>query len=109
MQSVRKDDRVKVISGKDRGREGRVIKVLVDEDRVLVEGINVVTKHERLRQTGRGGQEGGIIQTEAPVHISNVQPVCPRCDNAVRVGFRLLEPGDRRSKVRVCRSCDATF
>lgn len=109
MQRVRKDDRVRVITGKDRGKEGRVIRLLPDRDRVLVEGVNYVRKHERIRQTQRGAQEGGIIETEAPIHISNVQPVCPSCDQPVRVGFRLSEDGDRRSKTRVCRNCGATF
>lgn len=109
MERVRKDDRVRVIAGKDRGKEGRVIRVLHDRDRVLVEGINFVRKHERLRQTARGSQEGGIIETEAPVHISNVQPVCPSCGEATRVGFVLTEEGERRSKARACRHCGGTF
>jgi large subunit ribosomal protein L24 len=109
MQRVRKDDRVKVISGKDRGREGRVIRVFPDRDRVLVEGVNLVKKHQRVRQTQRGSQEGGIVETEAPVHVSNVMPVCPACGEGVRVGFRLEDETDRRSKVRVCRHCGGTF
>jgi large subunit ribosomal protein L24 len=109
MQRVKKDDRVKVITGKDRGKEGRVVKVY-DDDRVLVEGINMVTKHTPLKPGGPGSpQEGGIIQTEARIHLSNVQPVCPSCDEPTRVGHRLLDEDDRRSKVRVCRKCDATF
>ncbi|MDP9022725.1 MAG: 50S ribosomal protein L24 [Actinomycetota bacterium] len=109
MQRVRKDDRVRVIAGKDRGKEGRVIRVLHDRDRVLVEGVNFVRKHQRLQQTARGAQEGGIIETEAPVHISNVQPVCPSCGEATRVGFALADDGERRSKARVCRRCGGTF
>ncbi|MFN2557413.1 MAG: 50S ribosomal protein L24 [Nitriliruptorales bacterium] len=109
MQRVRKDDRVQVISGKDRGKEGRVIRVFREDNRVLVEGVNYVKKHERIRQTQRGAQEGGIIETEAAVHLSNVQPICPSCDRPTRVGYRLEDPEDRRSKVRVCRRCDGTF
>ena len=109
MQRIRKDDRVAVIAGKDRGKVGRVIRVFPREDRILVEGVNYVKRHERIRQTRRGAQEGGIIETEAPVHASNVQPVCPSCDRPVRVGFVLTDDGDRRSKVRVCRRCDARF
>ncbi len=109
MQRVRKDDRVQIMAGKDRGKEGRVIRVFPERDRVLVEGVNYVRKHERIRQTQRGSQEGGIIETETPIHISNVQPVCPSCDQPVRVGFRLTEEDDRRSKARVCRNCGATF
>jgi large subunit ribosomal protein L24 len=110
MERVKKDDRVRVRSGKDRGREGRVVKVYPDREKVLVEGVNMVTKHERLRPGGPGSpQEGGIIQTESPVHLSNVQPVCPRCEEPTRVGFRYDEPDDRLSKARYCRKCDATF
>ena len=109
MQRVRKDDRVRVISGKDNGKEGRVIRVYPTSDRVLVEGVNYVKKHERIQRSQRGSQTGGIIETEAPVHLSNVQPVCPSCDKPVRVGFKLTDPADRRSKARVCRNCDATF
>ena len=109
MQRIRKDDRVKVIAGKDRGKEGRVVKILHDKDRLLVEGVNYVKKHQRMQQTGAGAQEGGIIETEAPVHVSNVMPVCPSCDEATRVGFQLDDEGDRRSKTRVCKKCDAHF
>jgi large subunit ribosomal protein L24 len=109
MRRIRKDDQVQVIAGKDAGRSGRVIKVFTDRDRVLVEGVNYVKKHQRIQQTGRGAQEGGIIETEAPIHISNVMPVCPSCGEATRVGFTYATEGDRRSKVRACKKCDATF
>ena len=110
MRRIKKDDRVRVITGKDRGKEGRVVKVYPEVERVLVEGINMVIKHEPLRAGGAARpQEGGIIQTEARVHLSNVQPICPQCEEPVRVGFRLLEEGDRRTKVRVCKRCEGTF
>jgi large subunit ribosomal protein L24 len=110
VERVRKDDQVRVRSGKDRGRVGRVVRVYPGKGRVLVEGVNIVTKHERLRPGGPGSpQEGGIIQTEAPVDISNVQLVCPRCEEPPRVGFRYEEEGDRLSKIRFCKKCDATF
>jgi large subunit ribosomal protein L24 len=109
MQRIKKDDRVKVIAGKDAGKEGRVVKLFLDRDRVLIEGVNYVKKHRPLQQTRSGATEGGIIETEAPVHVSNVMPVCPSCGQAVRVGFRLTDEDDRRSKMRVCRKCDATF
>ena len=108
MQRIRKDDRVKVITGKDAGKEGRVIRVLTDRDRVLVEGVNYVKKHQRLQQR-RGAQEGGIIETEAPIHVSNVMPVCPSCGEPTRVGYATDEDGDRRSKSRRCRRCDGSF
>ena len=109
MRRIRKDDQVQVIAGKDRGKTGRVIKVLTDRDRVLVEGVNYVTKHQRAQQTAAGAMEGGIIQTEAPVHISNVMPVCPSCGEASRVGYVLTIDDDPRSKARQCRRCEATF
>jgi large subunit ribosomal protein L24 len=109
MRRIRKDDQVKVIAGKDAGRSGRVVKLFTDRDKVLVEGVNYVKKHERV-QTQRGGaQEGGIIETEAPIHVSNVMPVCPACHEATRVGFVYETEGDRRSKVRSCKKCSETF
>ena len=109
MHRIRKDDQVKVISGKDAGRSGRVVKLYLERDKVLVEGVNYVKKHERIQTQRGGGQEGGIIETEAPIHLSNVQPICPSCDEPTRVGFVYEAEGDRRSKVRSCKRCEATF
>jgi large subunit ribosomal protein L24 len=109
MRRIRKDDQVQVIAGKDAGKSGRVIKVFTDRDRVLVEGRNYVKKHQRIQSRRGGAQEGGIIETEAAIHISNVLPICPSCDAPTRVGYRYDSEGDRRSKVRVCKKCDATF
>jgi large subunit ribosomal protein L24 len=109
MRRIRKDDRVQVIAGKDAGRSGRVVKLFTDRDRVLVEGVNYVKKHERIQSQRGGAQEGGIIETEAPVHESNLMPICPSCGKPTRVGFVYETEGDRRSKVRACKRCDATF
>ncbi len=109
MHRIRKDDQVKVITGKDAGRTGRVVKIFTDRDRVLVEGVNYVKKHERIQQERGGGQGGGIIETEAPIHMSNVQPICPSCNEATRIGFVYEAEGDRRSKVRSCKRCESTF
>ena len=108
MERIRKDDQVKVIAGKDAGKVGRVVQVLRERDRVMVEGVNYVKKHQRM-QTQSGTTEGGIIETEASVHISNVMPVCPSCGEATRVGYVYEPEGDRRSKTRSCRRCAATF
>ncbi len=108
MHRIRKDDQVKVVSGKDAGRTGRVVRLFQDRNKVLVEGVNYVKKHERIQQQG-GAQEGGIIETEAPIALSNVMPVCPSCGEPTRVGFVYETEGDRRSKVRSCKKCDATF
>jgi large subunit ribosomal protein L24 len=108
MERIRKDDQVKVIAGKDAGKTGRVVAVLRERGRVLVEGVNYVKKHQRM-QTQGGATEGGIIETEASVHISNVMPVCPACGKATRVGYIYETEGDRRSKTRSCRRCGGTF
>lgn len=105
MEKVRKGDRVGVLSGKHAGKEGRVIRVLPRERRVLVEGVNFVKRHEKVRPgRGRGGQQGGIVTTELPVDLSNVEPVCATCGRPRRVGFRIEPDG---SKVRICRVCES--
>ncbi|MGH2704845.1 MAG: 50S ribosomal protein L24 [Actinomycetota bacterium] len=101
---IRKGDRVRVIAGKDAaaGREGRVIGVLPKSNRVIVEGVNRVKRHEKVRPAkGRGGQEGGIITTELPISLSNVALVCS-ADGPTRVGFRVEPDG---AKTRICRKC----
>lgn len=95
---------MKVLSGKDAGKEGRVIEVHPLKDSVLVEGVHRVTRHEKIRPAqGRSGQQGGIIKKELPVHLSNVSLVC-RNDGVARVGFRVGPDG---VKVRVCKKCGA--
>ncbi len=94
--NVKKGDTVKVIAGKDKGAEGKVIAVLRDEDRVLVEGVNRVKKHEKVvNQGGRAGNTGGIVTTEAPIHVSNVMLVDG--DGTTRIGFRRDEVTKRRT------------
>ncbi len=105
MNRVKKDDTVRVISGKDAGKEGRVVRVYPRKDRVMVEGVNRVTKHQRQQRTRAGAQEGGIVHEEAPVHLSNVMPVCPSCGKAVRVGVKIVA-GERQ---RFCRKCESEF
>ena len=105
MNRVKKDDTVRVISGKDAGREGRVVQVYPARDRVMVEGVNRVTKHKRQQRTRAGGQEGGIVHEEAPIHLSNVMPICPSCGKATRIGVKVIS-GERQ---RYCRKCDSEF
>jgi large subunit ribosomal protein L24 len=105
MERVKRNDTVKVISGKDKGKEGRVVRVYHDRGKVFVEGVNVATKHRRIAQTRQGAQEGGIIHEEVPIQLSNVMPVCPSCDVPTRVGAKVV--GDK--KVRYCRKCDSEF
>ena len=85
---VRKGDLVQVISGKDRGITGKVIEVFPESDRVIVEGVNRIKKHTRVGQNNRGAKTGGIITTEAPIHVSNVMVVDPEDNRPTRVGFR---------------------
>jgi large subunit ribosomal protein L24 len=101
MAKIRKGDQVAVLSGKDVGAQGRVLQVLPKKGKVLVEGINRVTRHEKVRMNRRGGQEGGIAHKEAPIDASNVALVCPT-DGPARAGFKIDESG---GKVRVCKKC----
>ncbi len=100
---VKKGDTVAVISGKDRGAQGKVIQAMPQQHRVLVEGVNRIKKHTRVTTNQRGAQSGGIVTQEAPVHASNVQVVCPHCNKRSRVGHRTNDEG---RKVRVCRRCE---
>lgn len=96
---LRTDDQVEVIAGKDKGRVGKIIKVFRKTDKALVEKINMVKKH---RKPDMNNQQGGIIEKEAPLHVSNLMLICPKCTKTVRAGMKILEDG---SKVRVCKKC----
>ncbi|MEP6972958.1 MAG: 50S ribosomal protein L24 [Actinomycetota bacterium] len=104
---IKKDDMVKVLQGKDRGKEGRVVRVLPREGRVMVDGVALAKKH--MRSTGKRStsgqqlQQGGIIDAEMFIDISNVQLVCKSCGRPTRVGHRV--EGD--VKMRICRRCEA--
>ena len=98
---IRQGDTVEVISGNDRGLRGAVQRVIPKSNRLVVAGINVVKKHQRPVRAGRGEVQAGIIEFEAPLHISNVMLICPRCSERTRVGFTRQEDG----KVRVCKKC----
>jgi large subunit ribosomal protein L24 len=100
---IRKNDEVEVISGKDRGKRGRVVNVLPRDNRVMVEGVARAKRHLPIRPTQRGGQTGGIILKELFIDLSNVQLVCKSCGRPTRVGHQ----GQGREKVRVCRRCGA--
>jgi large subunit ribosomal protein L24 len=100
---IKKGDTVEVISGNEWRLRGTVQWVLPKNDRVIVSGVNIVQKHQRPVRAGRGEIQPGIIEFEAPIHISNVMLVCPRCDQRTRVGFTRL--GDEGRKVRVCKKC----
>ncbi|HHD11380.1 MAG TPA: 50S ribosomal protein L24 [Deltaproteobacteria bacterium] len=96
---IRKDDNVIVIAGKEKGKTGKVIRVLPDKAMALVEKLNMVKRHQK--PTPKYPQ-GGIIEKEAPIHISNLMIICDKCKKGVRVGRKFLEDG---KKVRFCKSC----
>jgi large subunit ribosomal protein L24 len=98
----KKGDTVAIIAGKDLGTQGRILEVLPKKNKVIVEGVNRVTRHEKIRMDRRGTQQGGIEHKEAAVAISNVALVCPN-DGPTRVGYRIEEGTD--AKVRICRKC----
>lgn len=102
MQRIKTGDTVEVIAGKDKGFRGEVIRVLPKANRVVVEQVNILKKHQRAQQAGRRQIQPGIIEFEGPVHLSNIMLVCTQCDERVRVGFRVNEEGQ---KTRVCRKC----
>jgi large subunit ribosomal protein L24 len=95
--NIRKGDLVQVISGKDRGVKGKVIEVYPESDRVIVEGVNRIKKHTKVGQNARGAKTGGIITTEAPIHVSNVMVVDPEDGRPTRVGFRKEKVEKRRT------------
>ena len=98
--NIKKDDKVIVLSGKDKGKQGKVLSADPKALKVTVEGVNVATKHQKARQQG---QESAIIKLETPIYASKVQLVCPKCGKGTRVAHKL--DGDK--KVRVCKKCGA--
>ncbi|MGB8650425.1 MAG: 50S ribosomal protein L24 [Mycobacteriales bacterium] len=105
---VKKGDTVQVIAGKDKGLKGKVIQADPESSRILVEGANRIKKHTKVTQSARGSQQGGIVTQEAPVHVSNVQVVCPSCGKPSRIGHRRSEPdtNGKTHSVRVCKRCN---
>jgi large subunit ribosomal protein L24 len=102
--SVKKNDQVKVIAGKDRGKLGKVLRVLPEKGRVIVEGINFRKKHTRANPAK--GVQAGITSQESPIRVSNLMIVCPECGKQTRVKKKLLEDG---SKQRICAKCGGTL
>ena len=96
----RSDDNVLVIKGRDRGKQGRIQKINASNNKVLVEGVNIVKKHQKPAQ---GVRQGGIIQKELPIPIANVMLVCTQCNKPTRIGYQFLADG---TKARVCRLCE---
>lgn len=99
-QGIRRDDNVRVLTGREAGKEGKVRKVLPEKQRVVIEGVNIVKRH--MKRRGMAIQ-AGIIEMEAPIHVSNVMLLCTKCGRPTRIGHRVLADG---SKARVCRRCN---
>lgn len=99
MLSIKKNDTVKVLAGKDKGKSGKVLKVYPSVNRAIVQGINFAIKHKRKT---RQDDQGGIMHKESPINISNLAVVCKGCNRPTRVGMDILSDG---SKVRFCRKC----
>ncbi|NOY64685.1 MAG: 50S ribosomal protein L24 [Nitrospirae bacterium] len=97
--TIKKDDTVVVITGKNKGKQGRVLAVIPRKNRVIVERVNIVKRHLKPSAKYR---EGGILEKEAPIHISNVMLLCPRCNKPTRIANRILDDG---RKVRACKKC----
>ena len=97
---IKRDDKVIVLSGKDKGKSGKVIAADPKAEKVIVEGVNVATKHQKAQKKG---QDGGIIKVETPIYVSKVQLVCPKCGKGTRVAYKIVDG----KKVRVCKKCGA--
>ncbi|MDF3004621.1 MAG: ribosomal protein [Oscillospiraceae bacterium] len=100
---VKRDDTVVILSGKDKGKKGKVLQTSPKEQKLIVEGVNMVTKHVKPR---RAGESGGIVKAEGAFYASKAMLVCPSCGKATRVAHKLLADG---TKTRVCKKCNATF
>ena len=98
LRRLRKDDTVMVIAGRERGKTGKVLRVLGDRDRVIIERVNLVKRHTKPRGVQ---QPGGIVEREASLHVSNVLPICGRCNKPTRVGHRRIDD----QPLRLCRRC----
>ena len=100
---VKRDDTVVILSGKDKGKKGKGLQTSPKEQKLIVEGVNMVTKHVKPR---RAGESGGIVKAEGAFYASKAMLVCPSCGKATRVAHKLLADG---TKTRVCKKCNATF
>jgi large subunit ribosomal protein L24 len=101
---IKKNDRVKVVAGRDKGREGRVLRVLPEVNRAIVEGVNFTKKHTRPNPNRQ--IKGGILEKESPIRMDNLQVICTECGKPSRIGRKRLEDG---TGVRFCKSCNATL
>ncbi len=101
---IKKNDQVYVLSGKDRGKTGKVLKVFVDKNRAIVEGLNFIQKHTRANP--QKNIKGGILPKESSIHVSNLMVVCKRCNEHSRVGVSRMQDG---RKIRICKNCNESL
>jgi large subunit ribosomal protein L24 len=101
---IRKNDNVVVMTGKDRGKRGRVVRLVPDKNRLVVEGVNFAKRH--TKPNPQKNVKGGVVEREAALHASNVQIVCPECGKPTRIGKKVLDDG---RKVRICRKCEGVL
>jgi large subunit ribosomal protein L24 len=99
---LKKGDTVKVIAGKEKGKSGKILSTIPAKQRVVVEKINLIKKHQRPDAKGKGG----IVEKEGPIHVSNVMYLCDKCGSGVRIGYKILDDG---KKARVCAKCHETL
>jgi large subunit ribosomal protein L24 len=103
--NIKKGDKVKILAGKDKGKTGKVLQVFPDGKRASVEGLNLLIKHMRPRRQGDKGQR---IEFPAPLNLSNLMLVCPKCGKPTRVSFKMVDYGDKKKKLRACKKCNQT-
>ena len=97
---IKKGDKVKILAGKDRGKDGSVLRVLPTDGKIVVEGINLVKKHHHSKKTGEKGQR---ISVPAPMNVSNAQVICSKCGKPSRIGYKITDG----NKFRICKKCNA--
>lgn len=99
---IRKGDKIKILAGKDKGKEGKVLRVLAAQKKVVIEGLNLVKKHQRGK---RQGEKGQVVEIPRAIDVSNVALICPACAKTARIGFR-LGTGKEKNKKRICKKCN---
>ncbi len=106
--NIHKNDQVKVITGNARGKSGKVLKVFRETNRVIVEGVNIIKRH--VKPTAKNPQ-GGVVQKEASINVSNVMVVCPKCSKQARIGHKSVQDtvSGRKKTMRICKKCEEMF
>ena len=106
--NVRKNDNVMVVSGNSLGKQGKVLKVFPEKSRIIIEGVNIVKRHSKPSQKN---PQGGVVQKEGPIHVSNIMVICPKCSKATRVGYTHVidATSGKKKKMRVCKHCNEMF